>query len=141
MKGAPHENVTRNFPTADIQPDPGHKHELERGDCAVIAFLLQMNTVYVRDKGDDKNDGLTEQTAVRSFKHAIKIAIRSGAHLLNLRGAPMERLNREILSKDREGEEGVTRKGRPTDFLFFLHLILGIAPALVASSMDFASVL
>jgi hypothetical protein len=68
LKGAPHENVTRNFPTADIQPDPGHKHELERGDCAVIAFLLQMNTVYVRDKGDDKNDGLTEQTAVRSFK-------------------------------------------------------------------------
>ena len=93
-----------------------------------------MNTVYVRDKGDDKNDGLTEQTAVRSFKHAIKIAIRSGAHLLNLRGAPMERLNREILSKDREGEEGVTRKGRPTDFLFLLHLILGIAPVL---SLDF----
>jgi hypothetical protein len=75
LKGAPHENVTRNFPTADIQPNP------------------------------------------------------------------MDRLNREILSKGREGEEGVTRKGRPTDFLFLLHLILGIPPALFALSMDFASVL
>ena len=102
MKGAPHENVTRNFPTADIQPDPGHKHELERGDCAVIAFLVQMNTVYVRDKGDDKNDGLTEQTAVRSFKHAIKIAIRSGAHLLNLRGASTERFFLRIEKEKRE---------------------------------------
>lgn len=76
LKGAPDENVTRNFPTADIQPDPGP-----------------------------------------------------------------DRLNREILSKGREGEEGVTRKGRPTDFLFLLHLILGIPPALFALSVDFASVL
>ena len=81
-----------------------------------------MNTVHVSDKGDGKNDGLTEQTAVRSFKHAIKTAIRSGAHLLNLRSASMDRLNREIHSKGREGEEGATRKGRPTDFLFLLHL-------------------
>src|SRR5207344_480525 len=56
LKGAPHENVTRNFPAADIQPDPGP-----------------------------------------------------------------DRLNRAIRSKGREGEEGVTRKGRPTDFLFLLH--------------------
>ena len=37
-----------------------------------------MNTVYVSDEGDDNNDGLTEKTAVRSLKHAIRIAIRSG---------------------------------------------------------------
>ena len=50
----------------------------------------------------------------------------------------MDRLNREILPKGREGEERVTRKGRPTDFLFLLHLILGIPPAFLVLSLDFA---
>ena len=32
----------------------------------------------------------------------------------------------------------MTRKGRPTNFLFLLHLILGIPPAFLVLSLDFA---
>jgi hypothetical protein len=38
--------------------EPGLKHELERGDCAVIAFLVQMNTGYeahVNEKCDKES--------------------------------------------------------------------------------------
>ena len=59
-------------------------------------------TVYVDDKGDDKNDGLTEMTAVYSIRRAIEVAVRNGANNLNLQRASKERLAKELLDKPKK---------------------------------------
>jgi hypothetical protein len=47
--------------------------------CGVIATLhqpeLPMPTIYISDRGDDKNDGLSLQTAVYSLKRAKKLQV------------------------------------------------------------------
>jgi hypothetical protein len=53
-----------------------------------------MKTIYISDKGDDKNDGLTSGTAVRSWKRATKLA--GGDAEIDMREASRERINEEI---------------------------------------------
>jgi hypothetical protein len=53
-----------------------------------------MKTIYISDKGDDANDGLTRETAVRSWKLATKLA--GGNAEIDMRDASRERINEEI---------------------------------------------
>ena len=69
------------------------------GDSNVSFNEGTPTTVYVDDKGDDKNDGLTEMTAVYSIRRAIEVAVRNGANNLNLQRASKERLAKELLDK------------------------------------------
>jgi len=69
------------------------------GDSNVSFNEGTPTTVYVDDKGDDKNDGLTEMTAVYSIRRAIEVAVRNGANNLNLQRASKERLAKKLLDK------------------------------------------
>jgi hypothetical protein len=53
-----------------------------------------MKTIYISDKGDDKNDGLTKEGAVHSWKRATKLA--GGDAEIDMRDASRERINEEI---------------------------------------------
>jgi len=42
-----------------------------------------MNTVYIDDNGNDKNDGMSENTAVYTVGRAIRVAILNRASTLD----------------------------------------------------------
>jgi hypothetical protein len=54
----------------------------------------RMKTIYISDKGDDNNDGLTRDTAIYSWKLATKLA--DGEAEIDMRDASRERINDEI---------------------------------------------
>jgi hypothetical protein len=58
-----------------------------------------MKTIYISDKGDDDNDGLTRETAVHTWKRATKLA--GGDAEIDVRDASRERINEEIKNKKR----------------------------------------
>ena len=64
-------------------------------------------TVYLSEQGDDKNDGLTDETPVRTAAKAVKTSIKFGAQGICVlgRGAILERLNAELAE---EGDETLT---------------------------------
>ena len=55
-------------------------------------------TVYLSEQGDDKNDGLTDETPVRTAAKAVKTSIKFGAQGICVlgSGAMLERLNAEL---------------------------------------------
>ena len=55
-------------------------------------------TVYVSEHGDDKNNGLTDQTPVRTAAKAVKISIKTGGQDFRVlgSGSMLERLNAEL---------------------------------------------
>jgi hypothetical protein len=61
-----------------------------------------MNTVYIDDKGDDKNDGMSEDKAVYTVERAIRVAILNRADTLDLHRASKLRLAKELLDKQRQ---------------------------------------
>jgi membrane protein DedA with SNARE-associated domain len=58
-----------------------------------------MNTVYIDDNGDDKNDGMSEDKAVYTVGRAIRVAILNRANTLDLQRASKLRLAKELLDK------------------------------------------
>lgn len=60
-------------------------------------------TVYLSEHGDDKNNGLTDKTPVRTAAQAVKTSIKIGAQEFRVLGSgPMlERLSAE-LEKERK---------------------------------------
>ena len=55
-----------------------------------------MNRIYISDHGDDKNDGRTRETAIYSWKRAIKLCDGNAeAHLMQ-GDATLQRLAQEI---------------------------------------------
>ena len=58
-----------------------------------------MNTVYIDDNGNDKNDGMSENTAVYTVGRAIRVAILNRASTLDLQRASKLRLAKELLDK------------------------------------------
>ena len=58
-------------------------------------------TVYLSEHGDDKNDGLTDNTPVRSAAHAVKISIKNQAQEFRVlgTGAALARLNAELATE------------------------------------------
>jgi hypothetical protein len=55
-----------------------------------------MNRVYISDYGDDKNDGLTRETAIYSWKRAVKLCDGNSETHLMQNEATLERLAEEI---------------------------------------------
>ena len=56
----------------------------------------EMNRIYISDDGDDKNDGRTRETAIYSWKRAIKLCDGNAeAHLMQ-GDATLQRLAQEI---------------------------------------------
>ena len=55
-------------------------------------------TVYLSEQGDDKNDGLTDETPVRTAAKAVKTSIKFGALGICVLGSgvTLERLNAEL---------------------------------------------
>jgi hypothetical protein len=56
-----------------------------------------MTTIYISDKGDDKNDGLTQQTPIRSWHRYLKL--KTGNDGIVILGDPektIRRLKKEI---------------------------------------------
>ena len=62
---------------------------------------MAKKTVYPSERGDDKNDGLTEQAPVLTGDRAIKISIKYGAQLFDVRGSDsyITRMNAELEKK------------------------------------------
>lgn len=56
-----------------------------------------MQTIYVSNPGDDKNDGLTKETAVRSWRRAKSLCQGHNEFHLMEGDATFLRLNEEIL--------------------------------------------
>ena len=55
-----------------------------------------MNRIFISEDGDDKNDGRTRETAIYSWKRAIKLCdTNAEAHLMQ-GDATLERLAQEI---------------------------------------------
>ena len=46
--------------------------------------MTEKKMAYVSENGDDKNDGLTEKTAVRTRERAIKVSVREGTEEFNI---------------------------------------------------------
>jgi hypothetical protein len=60
-----------------------------------------MNRIYISDHGDDKNDGRTRETAIYSWKRAIKLCDGNAeAHLMQ-GDATLQRLAQEIERKEK----------------------------------------
>jgi len=53
-------------------------------------------TVYLSEQGDDKNDGLTDETPVRTAAKAVKTSIGAQGICVLGSGAMLERLNAEL---------------------------------------------
>jgi len=55
-------------------------------------------TVHLSERGDDKNDGLTDETPVLTAAKAVKISIKTGAQEFRVLGSGpmMDRLNAEL---------------------------------------------
>jgi hypothetical protein len=59
-----------------------------------------MATIYISDKGDDKNDGLTENTPIHSWGRYLKL--KTGSDQITILGdaeKTITRLRREIKGK------------------------------------------
>jgi hypothetical protein len=70
-----------------------------------------MNRIYISDHGDDKNDGHTRETAIYSWKRAIKLCDGNAeAHLMQ-GDATLQRLAQEI---ERRRETKKERRPKPT---------------------------
>ncbi len=55
-------------------------------------------TVYLSEHGDDRNDGLTDTTPVRTGAKAVKVSIKVGAQNFQVlgSGSTLTRLNAEL---------------------------------------------
>jgi hypothetical protein len=60
-----------------------------------------MKTVYIDDKGNDKNDGLSEDQAVYTVRRAIRSAVLHHAISLDIRRASRLRLAKELMIKQK----------------------------------------
>ncbi len=78
------------------------KEPLSRGRCRLLADgRSEMNRIYISDHGDDKNDGRTRETAIYSWKRAIKLCDGNAeAHLMQ-GDATLQRLAQEIERRKR----------------------------------------
>lgn len=68
-------------------------------------------TVYLSERGDDKKDGLTPETAVLSGKRAVEVALKEKASAFNVSGSHtyVRRLNTDI---EMQGGTNITHKIR-----------------------------
>ena len=68
-------------------------------------------TVYLSERGDDKNDGLTPETAVLSGKRAVQVALKEGARAFNVTGSHtyVRRMNTDI---EMQGRTNITHRIR-----------------------------
>jgi hypothetical protein len=48
--------------------------------------MTEEKWVYVRENGDDKNNGLTEKTAVRTRERALEVSRRERTDVFDIRG-------------------------------------------------------
>jgi hypothetical protein len=55
-----------------------------------------MTRIYISDFGDDKNDGLTRETAIHSWQRAVKLCDGNSETNLMQGEATLRRLTREI---------------------------------------------
>ena len=64
-------------------------------------------TIYLSEQGDDKNDGLTDETPVRTAAKAVKTSIKFGAQGVCVlgSGAMLERLKRRTGGGTQKGDE------------------------------------
>jgi hypothetical protein len=58
-----------------------------------------MPTIYISDKGDDKNDGLSPQTAVYSLKRALKLQGGKNDHSMHFGPRAWRRIKKELAAK------------------------------------------
>jgi hypothetical protein len=62
-----------------------------------------MQTIYVSNNGDDKNDGLTLETPVRSWERAMKLC-KGNSSIHPMEADTLARLTAEIVVKAATGE-------------------------------------
>ena len=55
-----------------------------------------MTRIYISDDGDDRNDGLTTETAIYSWQRAVKLCDGDSEKYLMQGGATLERLLQEV---------------------------------------------
>ena len=68
-------------------------------------------TVYLSERGDDKNGGLTAETAVLSGKRAVEVALKEGARAFNVTGGQtyVRRMDADI---EMQGRTSITHRIR-----------------------------
>jgi hypothetical protein len=64
-----------------------------------------MTRIYISDAGDDRNDGLTRETAIYSWQRAVKLCDGNTETNLIQNDATLERLVGEIAKRRRNGGE------------------------------------
>jgi hypothetical protein len=62
-----------------------------------------MNTIYISDKGDDENDGLTREAAVHSWKRATKLPGDDAE--IDMRDVSRERIKEDIKQAGKRARE------------------------------------
>ena len=65
-------------------------------------------TVYLSERGDDKNDGLTPQKPVFTGKRAIQISLKEKTQVFHITGneAYSKRINAELEQRRQRGKGG-----------------------------------
>ena len=63
-----------------------------------------MPTIYISDSGDDKNDGLSLQTAIYSLKRAKQIHGRSNEYSWHFGPRAWQRIQKELSDKTKKSD-------------------------------------
>jgi hypothetical protein len=74
----------------------------KRGSSARSQREKQMPTIYISDKGDDKNNGLSPQTAVYSLKRALKLQGGKNDHSMHFGPRAWQRIKKQLAETKKE---------------------------------------
>jgi hypothetical protein len=73
-----------------------------------------MKAIYITERGDEKNDGLTVETAVYSWKRALQLSENGSEFRIPAR-ATMERITAEIEQKNKAAKEFASTQEKPQE--------------------------
>ena len=65
-----------------------------------------MNRVFISDRGDDRNDGRTRETAVYSWDRAVKLCDENAEIRLMQSEPNLQRLHKEIKRREAKSDVG-----------------------------------
>jgi hypothetical protein len=66
-----------------------------------------MKPIYITERGDDKNDGSTVETAVHSWKRALQLSKSGSSEFRVPDRVTMERIHAEIAQKSKKYSGGI----------------------------------
>jgi hypothetical protein len=80
----------------DIKPERKRSRALRWDELKASKKEESMPTIYISDKGNDENDGLSPQSAVYSLKRALKLQGGKNDHSIHFGPRAWRRIKKEL---------------------------------------------